>query len=288
MKAILNEPVARLTLTMCCLYLALGVTLPYLPRWLEDERGLTSPEIGLVASAASIARIIMGPMLAAWADGFRDRRAPIALFALGGCVFYALFFVAHGFAALFALSFIATTFMQAASPLVEGATLRASETGRIPFGIARGIGSASFILANIAGGALIAAFGAGIAQPWVLASLGAAALAGWFAVRPDFAPPTAAALGFRGRLGMGVRLLATPPFARVLIASGFIQATHGFYYGFSVLAWGAQGLSATTIGWLWALGVGVEILFLAALPQIERRLSPEALLVLGGAGAVVR
>jgi PPP family 3-phenylpropionic acid transporter len=288
MRTILSEPVARLTLVMSSLFLALGVTLPYLPRWLEDERGLSGIEIGAIASAAPIARIIVGPMLATWADGFADRRAPIALFALGGVIFYALFFSARGFAALFILGFVAASLMQAASPLVESATLRASASGRIPFGIARGIGSATFIFANVAGGALIARYGVGIAPAWVVASLAAAALAGWFAVKPDPAPAAAAHLGFRGRLGVGFRLLMTPPFARILLSAGLIQAGHGFYYGFSVLAWGAQGIGPATIGLLWGFGVAIEVLFLAGLPQIEKRLSPEALLIAGGGAGIVR
>jgi PPP family 3-phenylpropionic acid transporter len=178
--------------------------------------------------------------------------------------------------------------MQAAGPLVESAALRASETGRIPFGIARGIGSAAFIFANVAGGALIARFGMGVAPGWVLASLAAAAFAGWFALKPDPAPPDAALLGFRGRLGVGFRLLMTRPFARIVLGAGLIQAGHGFYYGFSVLVWSAQGLSATTIGLLWGFGVAIEVLFLASLAQIEKRASPEALLLIGGAGGLVR
>ncbi|MBL8548895.1 MAG: MFS transporter [Hyphomonadaceae bacterium] len=288
LKAILNEPTARLTLVMSSLYAALGVTLPYLPRWLEDERALSGPEIGAIASAAPIARIIIGPMLATWADGFRDRRAPVVVLCLLGLVFYGLMFSAHGFWALFAFCFLAMTFSQAAAPLVEGATLRASAMGRLPFGAARGIASATFILANVVGGALIASFGVRVAPFWVLASLAAAALAGWLVVKPEPAPDRAAALGFRGRLKVGVSLLKAPVFLRVLAASGLIQAAHGFYYGFSVLVWGDQGISATTIGLLWGFAVAVEVVFLASLPIIERRLSPEALLIIGGAGALVR
>jgi PPP family 3-phenylpropionic acid transporter len=80
----------------------------------------------------------------------------------------------------------------------------------------------------------------------------------------------------------------TPPFARILLSAGLIQAGHGFYYGFSVLVWSAQGLSAATIGLLWAFGVAMEVLFLACLPYVERRFSPEALLIVGGAAGAVR
>jgi PPP family 3-phenylpropionic acid transporter len=287
-RSVFAEPTARLTLVMSSLFLALGVMLPFVPQWLQEARGLTGLEVGAIAAAAPIARIISGPMLATWADGFRDRRVPIALFALGALVFYALFFNAHGFAALFALGLVAATLMQAAAPLVESATLRASAQGRIPFGIARGIGSATFIVANVAGGALIARFGLAVMPAWILASLAAAALSGWFALKPDPAPAAAAQLGFRGRLGVGFRLLMTRPFARIVLAAGLIQAGHGFYYGFSVLAWSAQGLSPVTIGLLWGFGVAAEILFLASLPQIEKRVSPETLLIVGGAGALVR
>src|SRR5690606_33678255 len=63
---LLASRAARVTLVMSCLYTAAGVTLVFLPRWLEVERGLTGAEIGAVLSLAQLARIITGPAIAHW------------------------------------------------------------------------------------------------------------------------------------------------------------------------------------------------------------------------------
>ena len=286
-SALASEPVARLTLTMSCLFCGFGATLPFLSRWLEEDRALTGLEIGAVVSAAQLARIFVGPLIAAWADGLPDRRTPIGLLILGGLTSYAAFFQAHGFWALFVLSFIAASLTQAATPLVEGAALRASQTGAIPFGAARATGSAAFVVGNIAGGALIGVIGPGAVGAWLLTSMSAAALS-TFALKADPAPSTAAALGFRGRLMLAARLMRTPYFARLVFGAGCIQAAHAFFYSFSVLVWRAQGIADGVVGLLWGFAVGVEILFLALLPQIEKRVPAETLLIAGGVGAVLR
>jgi len=67
-----------------------------------------------------------------------------------------------------------------------------------------------------------------------------------------------------------------------------IQASHGFYYGFSVLAWRAQGLGPDLAGTLWGFAVSAEVAFLWLLEPWRRRVGPERLVLLGGLGAVTR
>ncbi|MDB5450536.1 MAG: permease of the major facilitator superfamily, partial [Phenylobacterium sp.] len=61
-----------------------------------------------------------------------------------------------------------------------------------------------------------------------------------------------------------------------------------FYYGFSTRAWKQQGIPENVTGMLWAVGVTAEVAFLWFLEPWRRRMGPRNLLVLGGAGAVVR
>jgi PPP family 3-phenylpropionic acid transporter len=272
---------------MCALFSASGVVTPFLPRWLEEDRGLNGVEIGAVVAAGQLVRIFIGPVIAAWADGFRDRRTPIRILTIAGLGLYAFFSVSSGFVALLMFSLAAATFTQALTPLVEAAALRASQTGAIPFGVARGIGSGAFILANVGAGWLIGVYGPQVTIVWLLASLVLATASAWI-LKPDAAPQSAASLGFRGRLRRGGALMLEPRFLRIVVGSGLIQSAHAFYYSFSVLVWRGQGVSDSAAGMLWAFGVAVEIAFLALLPQIEKRATPETLLLLGGAGALVR
>jgi MFS transporter, PPP family, 3-phenylpropionic acid transporter len=288
-KLAINGATARVTWVMCCLFGAYGVVLPYLSRWLEVERGLAGAEIGAVLSLAQLARIGVGPLIAFWADGVADRRTPIRVLAtLAVAAFAGFFFIANDFPSLLAFGFLALTLSQSISPFVEGAVLRACDEGKISYGLARGLGSAMFIVANVAGGILIARFGLGAVLVWILAAYSTLSFSAWTGLKPDPAPGDTQARAPAARLETALALLKTRRFLILIFACGLIQAAHAFYYGFSVLVWRAQGVNSEAIGFLWGFAVAAEVAFLWSLPLIERRLSAEGLILLGGGGAVVR
>lgn len=282
-KALLDSPAARVTLALSALHGTTGVTLVFLPRWLEIERGLDGAAIGAVLSLSQLARIVVGPAIAYWADGAADRRMPLRAVALGSFIaFVAFFTLADEFWSLMAIGFIALSLMQAFVPLSEALALRATAEGKISYGVARGIGSACFIVANVAGGILISRFGLGAVVAWVLCGL-AAMFVSAIVLKPDPAPVT------HGPRRSGfTALLRTRRFLILIIASGLIQSAHAFYYGFSTIVWRGQGISSEMIGALWAVGVLLEVVFLWCLVWIERRFSPEMLLIIGAAGSVLR
>ena len=74
--------VARVTIFIMFVHLALGAILPYLPVWLGETKGLTGAQIGLILASSSFGRILIGPLAAAWAEGRSDRRTPLMVFAL--------------------------------------------------------------------------------------------------------------------------------------------------------------------------------------------------------------
>lgn len=280
---------ARITLVMSCLFGAMGVVLPYLSRWLAVERGLSGAEIGAVLSLAQLARIGTGPLIALWADRMEDRSKPLKLLAAAASLAYAaFFFLAHDFASVLAIGFIALTLTQGLVPFVEAATLRATAEGKISYGVSRGIGSVSFIVANVAGGALIARFGLGAVAVWVLSAYMLTALAAFGVLKPDHAPPVAASAARSSPRAPMMALLGNRRFLVLILSCGLIQAAHAFYYGFSTLVWRAQGVAPETIGWLWACGVAAEVAFLWSLPWIERQVRPETLILIGAGGAALR
>ncbi|WP_167755837.1 MFS transporter [Vitreimonas flagellata] len=285
--SIFSSRAARVTLVMSCLFATTGVTLVFLPRWLEVERGLSGAEIGAVLSLAQLARIFTGPAIAFWADGVADRRTPFRLMAIAAIAAYAAFFLlADGFWQLLALGFLALSLVQALVPLIEAATLRATASGKMNYGVARGIGSVAFIFANVAGGFVVAQFGVGAIVIWVLAGLAAVVVSSWTALLPD--PSSHQIVASSDRFKALIELLRTRRFLILIFACGLIQSGHAFYYGFSVIVWRGQGVSAETIGFLWAIGVAVEVAFLWTLGFFERRFSPETMIIAGAGGGVLR
>ncbi len=285
-ESLLTSRAMRVTLVMSCLYAAAGVTLVFLPRWLEVERQLNGVQIGAVLSLAQLARVFTGSAIAHWADGAADRRFPLRVISIVTVAAYlAFFFVAQGFWQLLILGFFALSLSASMTPLLEAAALRATVTGKLPYGVARSIGSIAFIIANIAGGILVARFGVGAAAIWILGALLSVAASSWLALPSDPPPQTTAENKSENRIAA---LLKSRRFVIVLLACGLIQSAHAFYYGFSTLVWRGQGISAEVVGLLWAFGVVVEVLFFWLLPPIEKRVSPEGLIIVGAAGAVVR
>ena len=72
------------------------------------------------------------------------------------------------------------------------------------------------------------------------------------------------------------------------MAASLIQASHAVYYGFSALAWRADGFSGATIAALWALGVIAEIVLFATQGRLPPFIQPTVLLAAGGLGAALR
>lgn len=286
-SSIFGSRAARVTLVMCCLFGTTGVTLVFLPRWLEVERGLNGAQIGAVLSLAQAARLITGPLIAHWADSVGDRRTPLRLVSIAAMASYAAFFMLpHDFVSLLVFGFVALTLTQTLAPLIEAATLRATAEGKMPYGVARGIGSISFILANVIGGFFISGFGLGAVVIWVLTGLSLTSLSSWFALKHDPPPPTTHV--HTHAAARVTSLLKSPRFVILIVACGLIQSAHAFYYSFSVLVWRAQGLSPDMVGWLWAIGGIAEVAFLWSLPPIERRVRPEALILIGAGGGMLR
>ena len=284
----ITGPVGRLTLLMSCVFAGMGVSLPFMARWLEGVHHLSGVQIAVVVSSAQLARLFIGPLIASWADGFDDRRTPLRWLALLAVALYAVLFHVQGFWALVVVSLLAQTAGQAITPLVEGAILRGALSGGMSFGFARGIGSVAFIISNVVGGAIIARFGLGAVAIWVMTSMTAAAVSAVVALKPDAIVHDEAPSGFRQRLKQALVLFRKPSFAIPVAAASLIQCAHAFYYGFSTLVWAKQGFSDGLIGWLWAFGTLIEVGLLWTLPRFEKRFNPETLIALGGAAAVIR
>jgi PPP family 3-phenylpropionic acid transporter len=272
-------------MVMSALFGTVGVILVFLPRWLEVERGLSGAQIGAILSLAQFARILTGPVIAYIADGAANRSTPLKVITLAALLAYAAFFtLAQGFWTLLALGFIALSTTQAITPLIEAATLRATAKGKISYGVARGLGSIAFIMSNIAGGVVIARFGLIAVVVWILCGLALTSAAAWFGLKRD--PPPQRPQPTRSS-GLGA-LLRNRRFLVLIVACGLIQSAHGFFYSFSTIVWRGQGVSPEMVGVLWAFGVGVEVAFLWSLPWIERRTTPEALILIGAGAAVAR
>lgn len=287
----------RLGLAYVLLFATTGVSLPFAGLWLGAQ-GLDGARIGLVLAVPMLARLVTGPVLAVWSDGFRLRRTPIGLLALSAGTGYALAGLAgllDSFWGVALFWFVGATASAAVIPLLDVVALRRARAEGFDFSWPRGFGSAAFVVANVAMGALLLIAPENAVIVWIVAGSLGLAVAAWAwlpheRVAPPGADADAPAASFRARYGGLGRVLRDRLFVTAILASGSIQAAHGFYYGFSALLWKGQGVSESVIGQLWAVAVAAEIAFLWwGAPWLRRRgVGAVGLLVLGGAAALAR
>ncbi|MFN3670108.1 MAG: MFS transporter [Brevundimonas sp.] len=277
-----------MSLQYVLLFGATGVSLPFAGLWLSAQ-GLDGAQIGTVLAAPMLARIVTGPLLAVWADGFRLRRTPIALLGALMALGYAVAGLADGFLLRAGGWFLGATAMGALVPLADVMTLRLSARLGFAFAFPRGMGSAAFVFANVAMGALLLTAPVGGVIVWIVAASVAFALAAVLALPPEPVAHGDPLLGRERFRGLG-RLLVDPLFLTTIFAVGAVQAAHAFQYGFSAILWKAQGVSEAVTGQLWAFGVIVEIALMWVFEPWRRRIGigPWALLMVGSAAAVLR
>ncbi|MGV6820136.1 MAG: MFS transporter [Parvularcula sp.] len=265
-------------------YLFLGVYLPFFPGWL-DEHGFSEQAIGLIGGGALILRLLLAPPIAYRAESLADPRTGLRFAAAAmAIVTMALLVPLPGFLVAILATIMWFSF-GVLVPLTDSAVMRADRRGELNYGAIRGIGSASFVLASLAGGAVIAMFGENASVYWMAVAAGG----GWLASlvlpneRARSGPPRA-----KPNRAFALGLFRSRSFVLMVLASGLTQGAHATYYAFSELHWSALGYSSVTIGMLWAFGVVCEVALLFAIRQVTGRFQPTQLILAGALAAAIR
>jgi MFS transporter, PPP family, 3-phenylpropionic acid transporter len=279
--------IARVTIFIMFVHLSLGAIMPYLPVWLGVTKGLTGAQIGIILASSSFGRIFIGPLAAAWAEGLKDRRTALIVFSFATAIGYIAYPLMGAFWPIALTCFAVGMAGQCLVASAEAATLHATAHSRFwPYGRARAMASTGFAIASLGAGAVVQVFGVEAVYMWFLvATFGTFFSSLWVKRDPVAAHITTPLLS---RLKGGVRLFAKPTFLICVIAAGLIQSAHAFYYGFSSTLWLAQGFTGTQVGLLWALGVGIEVLFLAFVVNHLTHIKPETMILIGGFGSMLR
>jgi len=284
------RPVLRHALFYGLVYSGLGFSTPYAPVWFRSV-GLSAGQIGAVLAAPMLVRVVASSPLSLWADRFALRRTPMAWLALAAAAGYLLLVAVKGFWAVMIVWCLASTALSGISPLADVLTLIRARAAGFSYAVARGGGSIAYVLGNVVGGALLAV--AGPVSALVGASVCAAAAAG---SAPVVLPPEpvgrdAGGHGSQAEAGGPVALLAVlqAPWLLLAMASlSLVQGSHALYYGFSAIAWTAQGVPPGYVGLLWSVSVAAELVFFWCRDRVLRRLSAEQLILIGALVATGR
>ncbi len=270
---------------LAALYLLLfgsfGAEAPFFPLFLQS-RGRTAAEIGLILAAGTVVRLSFGPLVGIVADRVGIRRTlgvtTIAAGVIGFC-----YLAASSFVALLGVSMLHATVLTSLTPLSDALSLAASAREKtFAYGWVRGIGSGGFVLATLASGAIVAAFG--LSSIIVIASVMILLMV---LPLPWIASPERTAGG--APLAGVVALLAIPAFRRILLVGGLVIGSQSMSDTFAAIHWRSAGVSPAIVGALWAEAVASElVVFLLVGPLLLRRIGPNRCATVGALSGIVQ
>ncbi|HVO06920.1 MAG TPA: MFS transporter [Burkholderiaceae bacterium] len=284
--AISLRPFARVWF---CYFAAMGAFQIYAPLWFR-ELGLSALAIGSIASLQSWTRVF-APYSWAWIADHSNDRARLMRLAGVLCVVFALALALAGrigtaaVSACVALLFIANG---AVIPLMEASlahhlNLAAGGGAGGRYGRARVWGSIGFMSAVLLFGALLNALGIR-AWPWLVLLLW-----GLLAVSLWHLPLSNDPAGHHDKAPVGALAVLRRPEVAWFFAGVFLTVlAHVSLYAFFSLFAVSFGMSETTIGVLWSLGLLLEIAFFWTQGHWFERLSMHDWLVLAAAVASLR
>jgi MFS transporter, PPP family, 3-phenylpropionic acid transporter len=174
-------------------------------------------------------------------------------------------------------------------PLTETVAVHGVKSAGLDYGRMRVWGSLAFIAVGLVAGALVDQSGPSVSL-WLLMAGSTATVAAAHAL-PLPSPPVSLAPPSEPRALLGpdvLRLARLPLFFAFLVAASCTQAAHALFYTFGALHWQSQGISASWVGVLWAIGVMSEVVLFAYAGVIVARISAAALLVAGAFAGVLR
>ncbi len=269
----------RLAAAYGTFYFPLGIQMPFLPLWLAD-RGLGPKEIAVAIAVPSLSRLLASPLIGFLSDHLGRPRATLSVLALGTVVALVLLHLSRDPLLILLMVGLTATLWHPGFALLDAYATRQVRAGKVDYGRARQWGSGSFIIANLLGGSVIAATGAGSVVLLMLAGQVAYLFVGL--ALPELpkaeGPRPAAGGGLAQQRGLVIGVLA----------AALVQASHAAYYAFASVHWEALGYSTTIIGTLWATGVTAEMVLFRFASRLTGRVSPYHLIALGGAAAALR
>ncbi len=172
-------------------------------------------------------------------------------------------------------------FWSGSLPLVEATTLTLLDKHTHRYGRIRLWGSIGFIVAALGMGYLLEWTGIR-ALPWfILSTMMAIALYGWFIPDVEMA-------GRHEEAGPLWDVLRQPAVIALFLACFFMALAHGPYYSFFSIYLEEGGHGKRAIGYLWSIGVIAEVVAFLVMPRLAAILGWRRLFLIGLALAVLR
>ncbi|SMC80859.1 MFS transporter [Rhizobium sp. RU36D] len=282
----------RSALGFCVPMLTSGVILPFVPVWLK-HLGFAEGEIALVLAVPMVAKVLVAPVVAVFADRLKER-STVLVWSAGLSVLLTLCLLSvDSFWVVLLLYSLLQAVFSPYMPVVESVLMTGVRRWGYDYGSMRLWGSLGFVLSTLVAGWVIGHAGADAVMPLVLGGFVLAVASALVvprtgnvrrpvAIRPSETADAASRVSSREGSLIQLHL------QMLLIGACLVQSSHAMLYAFSSIYWQQLGFSGTAIGVLWSGGVVAEVLVFAVSGRLLKRLGPWTMVRFGCAVAVCR
>ena len=264
-------------------FFSYGIFLPFWGVWLKGI-GLTPEIIGMLLGAGLVARFLGSLLIAPRVSDPSRLITALRVLALATLIFAMAFYAGSHVAWLAVVIVGFNLFFSPLVPLTDALAGTWQKQFPMDYGRVRVWGSIAFVIGSALTGKLVSLYD--YRAILVMLSLGTASMLLGMLLRPTILPQGEN----RQQDGAGWpawRTLIVQNW-RFLTCVSLLQGAHAAYYGFSAIYWQSVGYSASTVGYLWSLGVVAEVVIFTLSNRLFRRFSARDLLLLSAVCGLVR
>ncbi|HEJ7130078.1 TPA: 3-phenylpropionate MFS transporter [Serratia marcescens] len=273
-----------LALSYFTYFFSYGIFLPFWGVWLKGE-GIAPETIGMLLGAGLVARFLGSLLIAPRVKDPSHLVSALRLLALLTLAFAVGICFGNGWGWLMLVIAGFNLFFSPLVPLTDALAATWQKQIRMDYGRVRLWGSLAFVIGSALTGQLVAVWGHNAILYSLIFSVLAMLLG--MLLKPSVMPQGEARTHSGTERSLWA-LLKEGPVWRFLLCVTLLQGAHAGYYSFGSIYWQEAGYSASTIGYLWSLGVVAEVIIFASSNVLFRRWNARNLLLLSACCGVLR
>ncbi|WP_036774763.1 3-phenylpropionate MFS transporter [Photorhabdus australis] len=265
-------------------FFSYGIFLPFWAVWLQGE-GITPDMIGILLGTGLVSRFVGSLLIAPTVKNPAALILALRILALLTLVFLIGFTLGNHWAWLLFIMIGFNLFFSPMMPLSDALAGTWQKQFPFDYGKIRVWGSIAFIISSALTGEFISVWGHQVILITILFSASSTLLA--TLLKPSIMPASNIK-STKVDMVSFKQLLSEKSIRQFLLCVALLQGAHAGYYSFSAIYWEKAGYSASTVGYLWSLGVIAEVVIFTLSNKLFRRWNARSLLLLSGICGVVR
>ncbi|WP_262017052.1 3-phenylpropionate MFS transporter [Serratia liquefaciens] len=273
-----------LALSYFTYFFSYGIFLPFWGVWLKGE-GIPPETIGILLGAGLVARFLGSLLIAPRVKDPSHLVTALRLLALLTLAFAIGFCFGNGWGWLMLVIAGFNLFFSPLVPLTDALAATWQKQITMDYGRVRLWGSLAFVIGSALTGQMVSVWGHNAILYSLIISILAMLLG--MMLKPSVMPQGEARSHSEADRSLW-EMLKEGPVWRFLLCVTLLQGAHAGYYSFGSIYWQEAGYSASTIGYLWSLGVVTEVIIFASSNFLFRRWNARNLLLLSACCGVLR